>query len=779
MTLLSLIKLVVLAVATLVPLYAVGAPLRMLILGRRSRPDHVALTPLLGLGVLQLLSFLWATHSAHGLRVLMLALPALGLLTMVGVAAVEAWRRRALPTPKVPTWLPIGLLLFAATTGLFVFHHRAMFDHGRMTVVSLGNNDISNYAAEGDHLRVAGLHQTGPVLASDFGAQARRDVFGAYAFITLGTSVTGRPAWRMEMPALLAALFLCVQAMYWMVRRFSTVGRLAAVLIALAACTTYASVYVQGEYFLSQVIGMAVAGALLLLAIEGVETADWRVTARTGGAAACLGLCLMFTYPHMLFLSVPIVVGIACLATLRRPLLARRSLELFARGGAIAVTAIVIPWALSPARFVLSLHRTFTLSNSDAGWPLPLMTPAETIGFQRHWNAGHAVGEWAASAAVLIIPLALAAWLWRGRKARTAPYAACLAVVAASYEVVYLRYGFSYSQWKWITFFQPLYIVSAAVPVVTAVLVLGGRRRALRPVAVALSILLPGALLAVDAANARVTSRKELVLASSITELQSALGRRRITSLNINVQPYWETMWSSYFAILGGVRSVTLQAPSYYPTAVADAEWTLRRADDARPLLPGREAVPLTHDYQLVHDGPPPAEGSYYVLGDCGGLYRYVGGRWTALERAEAAGEVRLRAHVDYRPGTRSPVLQRGGVGAADTIGLEQRPGRQVVFFLDHWGRPPVEGVPVPLPADGNLDVDAVLDQVTNTARVTVNGRTVLDPEVQVLRLGEVTVAIGSNTAGSSLDSSFPGTLAKVPIPTPKCQAYRAGRPPA
>jgi hypothetical protein len=779
MTLLSLIKLVVLAGATLVPLYALGVPLRMLLLGRRSRPDHIAVTPLLGLGVLQYVAFVWASHSDRGVRLVLLAVPALGLLTVVGLAAAAAIRRGTLPRVSMPTWLPIGLVLFAATAGLFAFQHQAMFDRGHMTVISLGNNDIANYAPEADHIRSSGLDEQGAIAGFNLGSRARDDVFGAYSFLTLGSVVTGKPAWRLEMPAMLAALFLCVQAMYWMVRRFSTLGRLSACLIALAACITFASVYVEAQYFLSQVIGMAVAGGLLMLALEGVGASDWRTTLRSAGAAACLGLCLMFTYPHMLFLSVPLLVGIAFLAALRMPLWSRHSLELVGRAAAMAAVAVVVPLVLSPSRFAESLHRTFALSESTAGWSLPLMSPAEAIGFQRHWNAGHAVGEWLASAAVLVVPLLAALWLWRGRRGRAGPYVACLAVVAASYEVVYLRYGLSYSQWKWITFFQPLYIVAAAVPVAAALLALGRWRRVLRPAALALSILVPAALVAVDIHNDRVMAKYEFIVEQTVADLQPALRQRGIRALNINLKPFWETMWASYFATLAGTRRISIQSQSYYKTTPATEEWTLRRADDGRPLMPGREAVALTPVYQLVRDGPTPAEGSYFVVGDCAGLYRFVGGRWTALERAEAAGEFHLSAHVNYKPGARSPVLQHGAPGTAETIGMRHLPGRQVVFFFDQWGRHAVEGVPVPLPPDGNLDFDAVLDQVTNTARVTLNGRTVLDPPVEMFRLNEVGYQTGVNSVGATLDKWFSGTLARVPVPTPKCQAYRAGRAPA
>ena len=69
--------------------------------------------------------------------------------------------------------------------------------------------------------------------------------------------------------------------------------------------------------------------------------------------------------------------------------------------------------------------------------------------------------------------------------------------------------------------------------------------------------------------------------------------------MNVDLPPYWQTMWGTYFL---SPRTVYLRNQSYYPKAHARAVWTLEPA--AAPDPPGGVVQELNGGYKLVKKAP-------------------------------------------------------------------------------------------------------------------------------------------------------------------------------
>jgi hypothetical protein len=87
-----------------------------------------------------------------------------------------------------------------------------------------------------------------------------------------------------------------------------------------------------------------------------------------------------------------------------------------------------------------------------------------------------------------------------------------------------------------------------------------------------------------------------------LADLGTNLSLGRLKELNIDLSPYWESMWASYFL---RDKTVYLLQPTYYPSSVPKAEWTLERVDSG-PLPVGQPSVPVNERYRLVQQPPGP-----------------------------------------------------------------------------------------------------------------------------------------------------------------------------
>lgn len=765
------VDLAAVAAVQLAALWVVGWPVRALLVGRSPGRHHVAATPLIGLAVLQAAGW-YAALRDGGITIALLAVCAGGALASVAIGIARARGGGGLDVRGALRSAPIVVVLAAVTTGLFAFHYQATYDDRPAVPVTGGNNDIAAYALSAEHLVAHGFDEPGAVVGTHVGTITRHDVFGAYALLVFGAAVTGLDMWQTLLPALLVGAYLCVLSMYCVVRRCSDLARAPAAAVALLSCASFLFVYVEIQYFLSQVIGMATTGLVFVLTLDASRARDRGEWGRGVGVGAALVVCTLFTYPHMVYLGVPVLVGLAGVAAAT----GRPRLPALVRAGGFGVVMVAIAFVVSPSRFVDALDRTIALSDIPAGWPLPFVTPSQLLGFHRSWTLTPSRTTVVASVALVVAAPAAAVALRLRSKLRTEPLLVLVVGLLASYAAAYARYGVSYNQWKWISYFQPLVVVGLAAPLALAVREVVRRLPRLCRGATAAATVLPVVLLVAATVNARHASRTAVTeVDPDVLALQDAPALRALDAVNVDLPPYWHTMWGMYAAVEAGVDAVHPHSLSYYPRSPHSAEWTLRALDDARPLLPTREAHAVGGGYHLVrYSTTPPAEGSYHVMGRCFGLYRYAGGRWVALARTPLSGQYRFIADIRMAPGRRDPVLVRGATGRVDVVGMRHVDGGRVAFFHEHVPGDVVEGPPVTVDPSKPISLDVVLDEVTGTVQVTLDERVVLDQERPLHRLGEWAPAEGVNEVGASVEQAFSGTLRGEPVTTEACRAAAA-----
>ena len=86
---------------------------------------------------------------------------------------------------------------------------------------------------------------------------------------------------------------------------------------------------------------------------------------------------------------------------------------------------------------------------------------------------------------------------------------------------------------------------------------------------------------------------------TSLSTLEGNRALAGIDAVNVNLPPFWETMWSVYFLT---PRGVYLQNASEYAVVPPQAAWTLEPS--STPVQPGEIVRQLNRDYKLVRKAP-------------------------------------------------------------------------------------------------------------------------------------------------------------------------------
>ena len=157
----------------------------------------------------------------------------------------------------------------------------------------------------------------------------------------------------------------------------------------------------------------------------------------------------------------------------------------------VAAGGFLFTAAVIPQRFIIAV-RTFLdiAGNERSGFPLYGFTPFQILGFQKTLTAPSDGELYRQGAIVLLIVACRSRCCGERNVGRGSICFATVGLVLVTYDVVFRVRGQSYTQWKWISFFQPLYTAMAFLVVCAALTVL------LRKIRVGTSLRLAGGLVA-------------------------------------------------------------------------------------------------------------------------------------------------------------------------------------------------------------------------------------------------------------------------------------------
>ncbi len=773
-------------------LFVIGWPVWSSLTGRLPRLSATTGAPLTGLAVVQLVGWYWNGHFA--LDSLSYGLVAMGAFA----SAVLAVRRRVWQRFDRANVIRLGppfLALVGGASALFALDHRNVFRLGRLSTGILQQEDLPNYVLWSDHLRTSTLADPGNYVGLHLGHAAANTTPGTFVLMGVGATWTGHPTWEASMPLALLSVVLIACAARDLAKIVLPGHRSAAALVGLAAVSGSLFVYAVGFYPLSQLLGTAGA-----LTASAVLCRVARGTTRRGALRGSLEtapavLVLVMSYPHMAVLGAPIVVGVA-LCGVWGPGWQRRATRTV--GTAAIATALCL--AVVPSRVFHTVEYVRRLGNAQGGpFPFPLLTPTGMLGLQDEFSArtvtSHALF---AMQAIVMVALLAAAILWTRRRARWRPMVAAGAVLAtfASYVVVYVARGSSYTAWKWAAFFVPLFVAGGLAALVGLLVSLWPPRLARGVILAVLVLVVAGQAVAAFAATddydsllTGVPGRKGWILVDGqLATVGDGPAWNGVSEVVVDVPSLWESTWSAYFVAPRRVLMTGAGNPALteHSPAVPDRRWRLVNAHEPDVAPPRAETRRINKTYLLTREPTGGYRaGEQWVVGACAGVYRFDGRRWRAVARSSATGSFALSVTPATQPvGTRAPLLVRlsRAHGGRDTLLLEYLPHGKGRLLFEHrlLGTGTTQkSAAFSMPPGTAFDLDAIMDPLTGELRASVDRRLLLGAHVHYFRPRHGTTEVGSNPFGLFADAleQFPGTIVARPQARPQCDAPQLSTP--
>jgi hypothetical protein len=559
-----------------------GAPVWLLVRPARPPLSDALACPLLGLAVLQVFAWYWLRYGNTGMAVGLPIVCGCALVAVLGVARLRKLRPRRVSA--IGCAATLGLV--SAVALVFVIEYRVPLRIGHLTAGSIWNADIALYANVSAALVSHGFSWVGNIVGIDLGGYAS-DVAGTrpgvYATLAASAAATRTATWQAALPLLLVLVVLVALAVRDGVLLLLPGRRAAAPVIALLATMASLFAYVTTNYFVSQVLVMSLAiseWAVLHWLARRPRRPD-RIVGVVLIAAIVVTGTLSFT--PMALLMQPVLIAVACIGELGRDWLrrCRRVVE-------SVLWSFLVAFLLIPVPFSRSVRFSGVAFEGEGGWPLGLMTPLDILGLGRVIRTPRSmVAVFVLEAIVTGFLIAVALWLLWRRQRDVALFCAATALgVLTSYVAVYRIRGYSYSQWKWISFLQPIFIAATYTLAFAAVeAAVGSVRRVRRVTGSAVASVLAATLLVVSlralVSDTRSTRAVWVPGAPTINwyvvrpPLSDLADRPAIASLReVNVDlPQWDAMWAAYF--LQPNTRVYVVSPSYFPKSAPLARLTL------------------------------------------------------------------------------------------------------------------------------------------------------------------------------------------------------------
>jgi hypothetical protein len=586
----------------LVAFSLVGAPVKLALRAIGVTSARRVPAPTIGIAISVLGCWYWASPFG-GTKPMLVGLLVGASVVTLGACAVALRRDRGVLRTiardgHVRSSALIGVICFVGLGVAFVATDTQLFTRTHFTVLTLGDNDAPSYALEAQHMLDDGPKDPGNLVGFNAGVRSLGFSNGAYAALASAAAFTGQDVWRVMSAALFTVLLVGAYTLALLLRQVLGAGREA---VAAAASVIGFSVlyvaYLVAQWFFAQLVGMALVLGVVLTLYGAVRA--WR---RRDAIAAVVVVALLLAaglsvYPHMVVVGSITLLPIAAIAHESVRAFVRRGV----RAGLVFGGGLVLGALAAPGLVVDAIDITKELEGVEAGWSLPSIFPTEMLGFQTSATAGQSWLTAAVSVAVVAALVAGAGLAWRrGRGAAALPLVMGMAAVLLTYFVVYQREGGpTYRQWKWVTFFIPVFVACAICTASLLVEALGPRWPAVRRVAgpafgvyaVVVVMFASGAgfPLGINAPNTYLSVTLDQINLRDNPVIET------VPELHVNTTPYWESMWIAYFL---RDQTVTLAAVSYYAPSPPLGPWYLERND--APLAPGAEATPINETYRLV-----------------------------------------------------------------------------------------------------------------------------------------------------------------------------------
>ena len=564
-----------------------GLGLTILFCPKEWRKYTVFLSPLIGYCLLTLTGWFFYTLNFKGTDSYYYWILLLALLLLTG-AIIKVWKQKFLKELFsreliIPILIAIVVFLAIAFPSL---------RQKEMTSVSIGNNDIANYALASQIIQ--GMPKSDFHLIDYFNADSTTNPeLGGYINPGFFCSVVKLAPYQVQMINIYIFFIISLFLTYILGREVFKYTNFASSIIILLYGLSSLLYYVIYHGFERQIIAVPLMLLIMLSNMAVVRANKFMGAIRHVPFLILSFWGLSLTYVHMFVIIYGLIISYVLLSYCEN-----RNVTKILNWAAINCIALLVIVCLSPQRLQVVISHIFFMSNLNAGWFMTWITPQELFGVIPFGSPYSMAVTIAVSVISIVLIISGFVKLYRSDRENflfvsvTFPLIIIGALFLSYWNITRAYGGFGgYNQFKLISFFLPLLLLSSFALFGKITFNINNIRNRLKPVIESsqehliiekktLYFVIIAALIIANCFSAGITLgrvvKSAAVVPADAIDLKVIRNNNEIKSINIPADGggYWNIMWEAYFLF---PKKLFFEQPTYYAASPLNGEWSLVR----------------------------------------------------------------------------------------------------------------------------------------------------------------------------------------------------------
>lgn len=562
-----------------------GLGITLLVFPKQIEKYSLYLSPFVGLSYIIYFSWIFIDSFHWGVNEFSkyLLIPPLIFLILAYYFKKSQLRNFLWPFKKVNLpILVICLIIFMGISSPYLAKN-IMLDN----VMTLGNNDIVEYATVSQYLMTPVNFSSSDVVFQHFNYLIERNNFGAFISTAIPSSILNIDPYKLQ--NLVGYLFYIfwIPIFYLVSTEIFQYNKYVALVVTSIAGVSFHLLYILYHGFLGQIIGMGFFLSLFLAILYLMQkNTDKNELLSFLPLTIFLFFGLINTYVtlFLLFIGPLILYLILCISFFR-------SRMHYLNCALFLGVSIFLSFIISPLQFVNRMSILTKFSTSAVGWDFPIITPDWLFGIFLYPSIVNGLHFWAngtpfiarviISIPIIILIISSLVYLYKNDKKIFVLSLSFLVFGFSFYCYLVLKElssptftGEGYKAYKLITYFIPIILLSGFCYFRN--FKIGSIKEMFSSKFFAGALLL--ALLCANIFSAGLIIDANYRLSTTINEniidLQNISKFENITSVNVIEPPYWNQMWIYYFIF--DKKIAHLKYSSYFPKSPQVGQWTLK-----------------------------------------------------------------------------------------------------------------------------------------------------------------------------------------------------------
>jgi signal peptidase I len=583
-----------------------GIGLIFLVIPKKFEKYSFYLSPFAGLAYLSYFSWLFFEYSPWGTNTYAKILFIPPLFFLIFACIIKKDRIVVLFSPFKKENLPLiflCIILFLALS----FPYYSKID-GISNTITLGNNDIIDYAAKSKYLMVSSILQSPlayvPEVAPSFPWILQNTYFSAAVSTALPSSLLHLESYQIQNLVIYLFFIFSLPISYLIGIEIFGYSKKIAFILTLLIGINFHLLYIVYQGFFGQCVGIGFMLGLIFSTYYPIlkyEKFSEIIPFLPLNVLFCFGLFIsynilvpLFLIPALLFLSLYFIYS--------------RSKPFLVHSVGYFSLTFFITFLISPFSFINRIVSLFWFNDVIAGWDMPVLSPDQIFGLVGNnvWMQPEPVFlRILLSLPIILLLIFSLYFLFKKERREFFLFGSYLGFVIIFYCYLFIKESLSpsfsgdgYKAYKLFTYFIPIFLLTGFYYFKNFEFTFTQKNFGKKIAIIAfLCLIIMGNIwsaFAIISGSAQQSAK----ISNDIISLEKINYIENISSINVEENAWWEQMWIYYF--LMGNKSVYLKYPTYYGSSPQKGEWTLKTKSDIIHINNQNDSLTINGAYYLV-----------------------------------------------------------------------------------------------------------------------------------------------------------------------------------